>query len=339
MKRSNTEMRGGEEDEGGGGGNNRINKKSSSSTSICSILVRPLLVECLTYLDPESIRQVCLLSKEFLDMVHNDPGMDNNRVIPLLQISPSKENGCQDAGRIERVLNQLKHNQNRLQHSRAVKVIDGHKFRFGGDRTQLPRFYDTLRQRLTGVMALDLSSPTKTEFTNCQFLMTLRKILPNLREITLSNTEIYFRELEHFSKRCSQLEKITYHNSRSSMDGETMRSAKTLKEIHMDGSNFWCRDCLGIQKFSDLENVDYSNISLFHECSKGLERVSIKNATYRTYHEMAPERPIPQNALIKFVRNTPTLQWLRSDLTHENIAMLQSERHQQQGSFEIKFVQ
>ena len=112
MKRSNTEMGGGDEDEGEGGGNNRINKKSSSSTSNRSILVRPLFVECLTYLDPESIRQVCLLSTEFLDIVQNDPGMDNNRVIPLLQISSS--------------------NQNRVQHSRAVKVINVYKIRFGG---------------------------------------------------------------------------------------------------------------------------------------------------------------------------------------------------------------
>ena len=33
-----------------------------------------------------------------------------------------------------------------------------------------------------------------------------------------------------------------------------------------------------------------------------------------------------QNALIKFVRNAPSLRWLRSDLSIENIAMLQEER-------------
>ena len=36
---------------------------------------------------------------------------------------------------------------------------------------------------------------------------------------------------------------------------------------------------------------------------------------------------IPQNALIKFVRNAPSsLRWFRSDLSQENIAMLKKER-------------
>jgi len=40
---------------------------------------------------------------------------------------------------------------------------------------------------------------------------------------------------------------------------------------------------------------------------------------------MAPER-IPQDMLMKMVRHHPTLRWLRSDLTPENVAILQQER-------------
>ena len=65
-------------------------KKKATALSLITIL-RPLLVECLTYLDPESIRQVCLLSKLFKGIIHNHPGMESNRVIPLLQIDFPEE--------------------------------------------------------------------------------------------------------------------------------------------------------------------------------------------------------------------------------------------------------
>lgn len=56
----------------------------------------------------------------------------------------------------------------------------------------------------------------------------------------------------------------------------------------------------------------------------GLERVSVVGVT--THNGENDSRPLKQSTLIKFVRNTPTLTWLRSDLTDENIAMLRKER-------------
>ena len=82
-------------------------------------------------------------------------------------------------------------------------------------------------------------------------------------------------------------------------------------------------------RMSDLENEEHVGIFLFYECtSKVLERVSIKNAKYGGhYTEQEDVFPIPQTALIKYIRNAPTsLRWFRSDLSDENITMLQSER-------------
>ena len=79
------------------------------------------------YADPETIRMLCCVSKQFYDIITNDPGMENNRVIPLLQISPSEQEG-NDFGRLERLLNKLDQNQNRSQLIREVKVINGEKF-------------------------------------------------------------------------------------------------------------------------------------------------------------------------------------------------------------------
>ena len=84
----------------------------------------------------------------------------------------------------------------------------------------------------------------------------------------------------------------------------------------------------------------HSNIYLCHKCSKRLERVSFKSAKYQNTFEWMTFDAIPQNVLIKFVRNTPTLKWFRSDLTHhENIAMLRSEQDQQEEFSKIPFVQ
>ncbi|OEU11666.1 hypothetical protein FRACYDRAFT_244785 [Fragilariopsis cylindrus CCMP1102] len=55
-----------------------------------------------------------------------------------------------------------------------------------------------------------------------------------------------------------------------------------------------------------------------------LERLSIKNAKVSS---LSQNRDLPQNALIKFVRNAPkTLKWFHSDLTQGNINMLKKER-------------
>lgn len=56
--------------------------------------------------------------------------------------------------------------------------------------------------------------------------------------------------------------------------------------------------------------------------SNVLERLSIKNVRLGYDGYM-----LPQNAVIKFVRNAPTsLRWFRSDLSHENMKMVRSER-------------
>ena len=90
---------------------------------------------------------------------------------------------------------------------------------------------------------------------------------------------------------------------------------------------------------SNLENEKYSNKFIFWKCrSKVLRNVSIKNARY--YRDaLVPEQfgfcqrlpqvlvPLPQKALIKFVRNgPPSLRYFRSDLTPANREMLRLER-------------
>lgn len=83
---------------------------------------------------------------------------------------------------------------------------------------------------------------------------------------------------------------------------------------------------------SALETNQYCDHFLFYKCSsKVLRKVSIKNAMYDC-NEGDLRRPqvlvpLPQKALIKFVRNGPaSLRYFRSDLTPENVKMLRLER-------------
>jgi lipopolysaccharide biosynthesis regulator YciM len=102
------------------------------------------------------------------------------------------------------------------------------------------------------------------------------------------------------------------------MDGRQLREAANLTELNLDGAGL-----LGIYPQS-LEDLYGSENSLGHyileRCTK-LERLSMKNTVLGS-----DGRKPSQTTLMKLVRRHPTLQWLRSDLTQENIATLQQVR-------------
>ena len=65
---------------------------------------------------------------------------------------------------------------------------------------------------------------------------------------------------------------------------------------------------------------------MFERCPS-IERLSIKDCAIDEYDFEEPESELPpQEDLVKMVRNHPSLRWLRSDLSAENVAMLQQER-------------
>jgi hypothetical protein len=67
-----------------------------------------------------------------------------------------------------------------------------------------------------------------------------------------------------------------------------------------------------------------SNRYLLMHCPR-LERLSIKNAV--SWHNADnPKVRLEQDLVMKLVRHHPTLCWLRSDLTEENVAILKRER-------------
>ena len=109
MKRKSI-VRGGGEDENGDGGTTKKhssssnNKRKNDKTNlppppvIGTVATRtrrqqkeiatkwnepiPILIHIMSYADPETIRMLCCVSKQFHDLITNNPGMEYNRVVP-----------------------------------------------------------------------------------------------------------------------------------------------------------------------------------------------------------------------------------------------------------------
>jgi hypothetical protein len=91
-----------------------------------------------------------------------------------------------------------------------------------------------------GFLSLDtsLSMPMGDAITSLDH--ALPKMLPNLCEINMPNTA--GNALMYNSLRCRRLEKVTRNNGIGdvSLNGETMKFSRNLKEIIMDDSHLCC---------------------------------------------------------------------------------------------------
>ena len=167
----------------------------------------------------------------------------------------------------------------------------------------------------------------------------LASILPGLIELDLSNLQggpmkegDYISELSLFNaSNTPNVRKITWNNRVGGcyfLRGKDMRSLENLQELHFD--NILC-DWRFDKLFATLMNQFFDETSIiqrffFFACNNSLERVSLKGGRYVAMANAAERLDFPQWALMRFVRRTPTLKWFRSDLTQENIELLQYER-------------
>jgi len=185
--------------------------------------------------------------------------------------------------------------------------------------------------RIDRVSSLDLSLPVyqvsrakSKRKVYASIPAALSLLLPNLRELNLSNTHITPKALIDFSKRCPLLEKVTWHRNTSNvhLTGQDLDTAYNLKELYMDDSEFYLE---GNQVFVDgvlkIENPSFYHMFILISCGENLERVSIRNAKYHTFMNPAGV-DIPQTALAKFVVHNPSLRWFRSNLSQDTMAIV-----------------
>ena len=298
------------------GGGGRVTVKTAATTTASTtwqIIPVPILILTFQFLNQPGLMKASTVSKQWHRIIHTNPGMAQHRILPVLEISASTNKN--DKGRSVRLMEWFVANRNKLQRYRVLQLLDVNKF----DWEEIFR-----RFHLDGIVSLDLSSPSKLSRVNCNILHQLSFRLPNVREINLSNIggEGFDSVLGSFATRCPRLEIITWNNIDIDcdiyMNGCDMRKATNLREIMMDGAVF-----TGI--LSDLENLPDFYLFCCLE-SQVLERISIRHARYDVhYHETCES--VPQNALIKYIRNAPpSLRWFRSDLSKDNIEMLRLER-------------
>ena len=115
---------------------------------------------------------------------------------------------------------------------------------------------------------------------------------------------------------------MDHHRNCFCTEGDLLRDCRPLREIEFNNCRFT------LPHNGELASwLNNPNKFLFHKCSKNLERVFIKNFLIVTNTFLTPFLPadIRQAVLVKFVRNSPSLQYFSSDLTMANITMLQSE--------------
>jgi hypothetical protein len=184
-----------------------------------------------------------------------------------------------------------------------------------------------------------------------------RKILPNLDTLdigALAVTAKYLRRLNcpgsalYDSRvrifRCTA--EVVYQGCNFCLDQQPSPFPvnNNLHELHLDPFGVFLRDesppiSAYCQEYSELEQEEWFDDAsdsnngadwvLLREYPN-LERVTLKHATYLERYDTKSIfdywKELPQEALIKFVRQTPKLRWFCSDLTRENIAILRVER-------------
>jgi hypothetical protein len=149
-------------------------------------------------------------------------------------------------------------------------------------------------------------------------IKTVGFMLPNLRSLDVSYVRVQGSALEAIVKACPQLQRVTWKGGGGKgsdlfFTGQTFRQSKSIRELYLQDCLFYaCRD---------YEGVSRPLLSFLYD---KLERVDIKGGTGEIYKDNEPI-VLPQDFIMTFVRAASCLQWFRSDLTPENVAILKQE--------------
>ena len=161
-----------------------------------------------------------------------------------------------------------------------------------------------------------------------EFLELLTIMFPNLRKINLTNIRLHHNT--NLANFCPHLETIIWKTTTRCggycvrADGGYFASFHNLKDITLDNRCFFFNS----NQRRDMADRTNTTKFLFHKCIRNntkLARVSMKNVCFNVSGRHY-DRTTPQHVFMKFVRNVPSLTYFRSDLTPENIAILQLER-------------
>ena len=317
-----------------------LTSAASSSSELVS-LPQGVRLNIFNMLSPEDKMTISTVCKNMHRDCHLPHGLLQPPIDPICMFSSDKNNIDNDHRGI-RLLQQLGHQQEHdarkkktLQNHYRIEIKNLHQFGTVGASLQ-DLFTLSRGAQMTGVTELDVSVATQqTVWVSPDFLGSLSLMVPNLRALNLTNIGIDYNSshvLSNFASFCPNLEKIIWNNGRNytgsitvredyiDAKGDVLEPVQKLKEIECNNRCFLFWGDL-------LAEADDPNKFLFHKCSKNFERVSIKNASaIGVAQRRGTTTGIPQAVLVKFVRKVPSLRYFSSDLTPDNITMLQLER-------------
>ena len=315
--------------------------KSSNKWELTPI---SLLLRTMGYMDNDTLMIMCLVCKQINDHIRNGQGVEPNLIRELEVRHVSNDREC-----LVRFLQKMKHcfeddaKRTILQGYQHLNIIyETEKVNnvyylnevTGEDDLKIL----TQNIEMTGVLSLDASSQSRITvygYSLFTLLRTIIQLLPNLQRVNLSNLEMCSWILrDFFSNHCPRLEAIEWNNHNTAnynwelchADGSTMEPFANLKELMFDDCCFFF-----MNEYEEMSTLnDHSTVFFLFQAvqNKPIEKVSIRNASCwdETCQEKKHKGLLPQNMLLKFVRNAPkTLAWFRSDLSPSNIQLLQSE--------------
>jgi len=312
---------------------------TATTTNIAWDSVLPILVTYIpSYYDSEEclhdlFSSLSLVSKHSHHLIRTGGLNKTNLVIPVLEITASKRGGGSTKRLLEKLRRRLHKTKKNTEEKVAQKQYSYCKLKFTNaykfthycetDADSIANMAKKL-PKLYGITVLEFSEPTSSQYLGpSQVVGIVSSMLPNVQQIDITNSKnMTLTVFEAIGKNCPLVEKITWNNKSSQLSvfDYFVRNYQNAKDICLDNSIFICVD-RERDKICDLERHPAEYMFCNWE-SNVLERLSIKNVRLGYDGYM-----LPQNAVIKFVRNAPTsLRWFRSDLSHENIQMLRSER-------------
>ena len=311
---------------------------TSKSMSLCELVI-DVLVHILHFLPKDDIDSFAIASK-YCAETRNHLSLDQARrgsIVLNGSTTPFNGNVWNAETFLLAIPSRKWHEVFKGKRSRLK--ISGLQLLNSSKMTQLTRL--SKQSKLDNVKSLNASfeaslQPPHRKVKN-SVLKSLSLVLPNLRELDISYMKVTETAVNSFAKNCPNLEIFRWNGSDDGLrlSGINLASCKNLREIYLEDARLYCsfRRAANTPFLAHQDNLEalVEDILVLYFCSTKLERVSIKGSRWYSWDlSMSsllgnyPGSEIPQNALVDFVQNAPSLKWFRSDLSIKNAATLRS---------------
>jgi hypothetical protein len=278
-------------------------------------------VHILKYLAPADLSEACLVSGQFRrDCCHPSlPAMAKQETLVLHESFGTRRGRWVDIGHLRRLVSGLARKASFGRSVTSLKIVWSSS---NDGLSEVPEGQaEPLRKGFVvkGVSSLILLTDCCEEAVELA-VNVLVPLFPDLRQLDCSPDSVpeskYWTGV--FDRVGHLFHSLTRRRGRLLYGGAQLNRFKNVTNVYLDDSLF---------HYDPTQSSEGARrgMDIFRDCGLTLERVSVKNVQYQS-GQVGRIRALPQRGLIEFVRSAPSLKWFRSDLTPQNVAMLQQER-------------